>query len=356
MPTPREIIGESQRGDYRLDPAGHAELYKDTPLAAVLLAPRIESIATLYQTANDEAGALQTAYKRVIGLANLLILLAAALGAAMMAAQILYGAPAGEAPKPPASYVVGGLGLLSGIVGAVAAGCLFWVKSGGKLQAWMARRAAAEGRRLAYFLAVVTPVEPPNPLLDALRLYYFRRYHLVLQCTYFDTRGGEHRAAADRMLAVGAVAAIAASLASLGTGGASFANTAAVAFGALGIIAAALSSFASNSEATSQDRRNGERYRATHEVLVELSARLGTVEEELAAGNREATLAYVKVVNEQLAAEHKQWLAVMEGSEAVVAKLESALAATREEARKPPPAVPVAAAPQAPVGDGEKKE
>jgi hypothetical protein len=295
----------------------------------------------LYRMADNEAGALQKKYKRAMRLANWLILIAAALGAAMMAVQIFYGEPAGTPPKPPTSHVVGGLGVLSGVLGAVAAGCLFWVRGGGKLQEWMARRAAAEGRRLAYFEAVVTPAEAPDPLLDQLRLYYFHRYHLFLQCTYFDKQGKKHRSAAGQMLLVGAIAATFASLASLVTGGVSFGNTAAVAFGALGIIAAALTSFASNSEAMSQDRRNGERYRATHEVLEVLSGKFDAVRAELAGGNREATLAYVKVVNEQLAAEHKQWLAVMEGSEAVVAKLESALEAAREKQ-------------QAPVGGGSR--
>jgi hypothetical protein len=336
MATPQETIGEPQPGDFVLDPAGHAKLYEATPLAAVLSSSPIAAIVTLYRTADTEAGALQKNYKRAMRVANWLVLFAAALGAAMMAVQIFYGEPAGAPPKPPTSQIVGGLGLLSGVLGAVAAGCLFWVRGGGKLQEWMARRAEAEGQRLAYFEAVVTPAEAetPDPLLDQLRLYYFRRYHLNLQGIYFDWQGQKHRAAAGRMLLVGAVAATFASLASLVTGGVSFGSTAAVAFGALGVIAAALTSFASNSEAMSQDRRNGERYRATLRVLQTLAGRFDAVKAELTGGNRAATLAYVKVVNEQLAAEHKQWLAVMEGSEAVVAKLESALAATREEAKK----------------------
>jgi hypothetical protein len=328
MATSEDIIGRPKSEDYRLQPSLHAEEYREKApkLAAILESSRVGAIVRSYEENDAEAALAQGSYKKAAGWANGLILSAATLGAAMMAMQILFG--------DTHSVLVAILGVLSGLAGSAAAGCLFWASGSGKLNEWLQFRAAAETQRLALFEAIVAPVagEPADVELDLLRLAYFRRYQLNVQIAFFAKRGVEHRNAADWTLLLGAVAATCASLASLAAGGASFASSAAVSLGALAVFAAALSSYATNSEALSQDRRNSQRYRTAKEALRELEARFGSVEDEVRKGNREAAVAYVKVVNEQLASEHKQWLASSEAIREVATKLEDALAATRRRA------------------------
>jgi hypothetical protein len=334
MATPDDIIGRPTSDDYRLQPSLHAEQYREKApkLAAILESTRVGAIVRSYEENDAEAAVAQSSYKKAAGWANGLILSAATLGAVMMAVQILYG------DSQPIPHLVAILGILSGLAGSAAAGCLFWASGSGKLNEWLQLRAAAETRRLALFEAVIAPVdgEAADVQLDLLRLAYFRRYQLNVQLTFFAQRGVDHRKAADRTLMVGAVAATCASLASLAAGGASFASGAAVSLGALAVFAAALSSYASNAEALSQDRRNSQRYRTAREALRELEARFGSIEDEVRKGNRAAALEYVKVVNEQLASEHKQWLASSEAIRDVVAKLEEALAATRKNQEAQP--------------------
>jgi hypothetical protein len=337
MSDAESIIGSPEPDkDWELTPGQHALLYQATApgLAAVLGSPGLAAIAGSYVDKNKDAVDAQKSYKSAMGWANRLILAAAAAGAAMMAVQILWGTdtnPPGAGTNKVAALVTV-LGFLSGALGSAAAGFLSWASGAGKLTEWMQQRAGAEAKRLAYFEAVVTPRanQPADIPLNLLRLYYFRRYLLLNQLHYFETQGTRHRRAADGTLMLAAAAATFASLAAFVAGGGS-ADPKMVAFGALGVFAAALSSFASNRETISQDRRNGERYRSSKEALRELEGRFSDIREEVEKGNAQAMLEYVKIVNDQLAADHRQWLAGMEASREVAAKLEEALAATRQK-------------------------
>jgi len=81
-------------------------------------------------------------------------------------------------------------------------------------------------------------------------------------------------------------------------------------------------------EATSQDRRNAERYDRTLSALDAVGARIDEVRTAVAGGNHQALVEFVSVVNDQVSLEHRQWLAASEATKGAAAKLDDALGKT----------------------------
>jgi hypothetical protein len=328
------IVGKQPDGVYTLDLADHPGRYeKDAPpLATLLRTTKVEAILEEYTESDREAVAAQTQYKGTMQRANVAILVAAALGASMMAVQIVFGGLSFT------RYVILALGVFSALSGALAAMWLFRVRGGAMLADWMGKRAIAETQRLSYFamLGVPSAGEPADVELDLLRLEYFRRYQLDLQEIYYHVRGERHRKDANETLGVGSYAVVLSALASLATGAAGAAVSGiATALGALGVFAAATSSFANAREAMSQDRRNAERYARTRSALRGLRGRLDEVREAVSKGNRQALAEFVVAVNDQISLEHRQWLEATEATKEVTARLDAALAATQHRADQP---------------------
>ena len=334
-----QIIGDQPPTDYSLDLDSHIDRYKtDAPkLAGLLGMAQFKAIREEYRLRDNAAIEAQTEYKRLMGRANLAILIAAALGALTMAAQIALRAWPASTPYVP--YVVGTLGVLSAISGALAARWLYIVRTGNMLEAWMSARAAAETQRLSYFTAVGAPLgaTPPDPELDLLRLEYFRRYQLDLQRIYYDVRGRRHRDDARRTLGEGGNAVLLSAVASLGAGiGGAALDGVITSLGAVGVFAAAWSAYTNAEEALSQDRRNSERYDRTRSALVGLTARLDEVRKAVEGGNEKALAEYVAAVNEQISLEHRQWLEGAEQTKSAMAKLDEALKTMQQKpAAKP---------------------
>src|SRR5215470_216796 len=136
MLTPEDaakIIGEQPDGDYSVNFAAHPDRYAESApkLAALLRSTKIKLIREEFGVRDSEAATAQVTYRRNMQRANLAILVAAGLGALMMAAQIVFGS------YPFAPYLVGGLGILSAVSGAMAAMWLFRVRNGEMLNEWM---------------------------------------------------------------------------------------------------------------------------------------------------------------------------------------------------------------------------
>lgn len=336
-----EAIGNQPAGDYTLDLAAHLERYKDVaPLARLLRSTPLRLIREDYARAGAEAVAAQRRYKGTMSRANAAVLGVAALSALMMAAQIV-------SPKLEIPGLLLALGILSALVGAGATMWLFRARQGDMLDTWMHDRAEAETYRISYFAAVTKPTDAHAPDIDynLLRLEYFRRYQLDVQKNYYEFRGRAHGRSADKTLNLASGAVIVSTFASLLTAGLGAVNGLATALGAVGVFGAALSSYAGSREALSQDRRNAERYGRTYKALRALEAKLDDVRKSVAAGNEQALAEFANAVNEQISLEHRQWLEETEATRSALAKLEEALARTREPA--PPP--PAARAPQPPT-------
>jgi hypothetical protein len=89
-----------------------------------------------------------------------------------------------------------------------------------------------------------------------------------------------------------------------------------------------------NSEATSQDRRNAERYGRTRELLDQLYAMLDKVRAGTAAGDLEVMHSYVDSVHDQLSLEHRQWLDELGATSQAVARLQTVLEQYQEKLPK----------------------
>jgi len=321
-----DALGKGRADDYVISPTQHADgLAAQAPaLAKLLRCSELSTIARSYERKGAEAGQAQAVFKRTVDRANWAVLLTAIFSALLLATPLasFLGAGLGKA-----QIVLGICGVLSGALGAM---WLFKVREGRLLERWMGARAGAETRRLEYFALAATwrddgaPSEIPLPLLQC---EYFRRYQLDVQIAYYGGRAADHERAANLWLGLSAFAVFLA-MAATGIGGVAggITGSALVAFAGLGVIATALASFASAREATSQDRRNAERYSRTLEALEGLSARLDAVREAAARGEREPLEQFVAAVHEQLSLEHRQWLETSESTKASMAELEGSLA------------------------------
>jgi MFS family permease len=323
----QDALGAAAPDDYRIAPTQHAgALSAAAPaLAAVLRRSEITAAATCYEQADRDAGLAQTRFKQVGRRASLAVLLATCVSAALL----VIG---------PLALVFGAVfektGLIAcGIAGAVIGGlATMWLarlRDGKLFEEWVTNRATAEMQRLDYFDKVTAAEDgsPDSPIpLPLLQLEYFRRYQLDVQQAYFSERSQDHRRDAERTLRLAGLAvflsSVAAGIAGVLGGALSpvFASIAAV-----GVVGSALSAFASAREALSQDRRNAERYARTRDALVLLYGRLDAVRKAVAGGDRAPLTAFVIAVHDQLASEHRQWLAGAEGAKEAIAKLEESL-------------------------------
>lgn len=309
-------VGRGRTDDYVLSPVKHAEELKASApeLAHLLTATHFQQLAEQYTEADAAAVASQQKFRAWVGRANWSVLVTATFSALLMAVGLL-NTVLGGATQP----LLVALALMSVASGAFASMALYRTKEGHLLEEWMHARARAETLRLDYFTAVTGEASHPlNVRLEQLKLEYFRRFQLDLQIAFYKTRGRQHRTAADRTLAIAAWSVLLAAVASGAAGVLGAVVTAWAALGALALLGTTLQSFAGAREATSQDRRNAERYQRTLEALQTLKGRLDEVRKGVVTGSHSVLVEYVAVVQNQISLEHRQWL---EGAEAVRAAL-----------------------------------
>ena len=343
MPTPpspdarsriaaaRRIVGPAEAGDTILAPSSHAERFDvDGPaLAALLRASETEAVVRRYEDRDAAALQAQRVFRTHAGRARAAVFLTGVAAAVVLVAGAL-STPAGEAFGR--GLMIGG-SVLAVVTGGLASLWIRRIRDGHLLEEWMTRRAEAETARLRYFELVTREREGVDPLLQ---LEYFRRYQLDAQRTYYAERGARHREEARR--------ALSRSSAGMAFGG--------IAGGVAGILGAALSpawaalagaalasqawaSAVENGEATTQERRNAERYRRTVDALDELHAMLDRVRLAVAGGEHAALHEYVASVHEHLSLEHRQWLEALDAGGRSLDRLEALLETWGEEAGAP---------------------
>jgi hypothetical protein len=321
-------IGQDRPDDFVVAPARHAEelAAKAPALAALLRTARIETLARQYERRDREAEAAERRCKSAMLWANGAVLATGVLGACIMVAGILEAAADAEL-----WLLLLLLGVAALVGGALASMWLFRVREGNLVEAWMSGRAHAEGARLEYFATLVgLPDSPSDPPLGLLKLEYFRRYQLDVQLAYYEQRGRQHLASADRTLMLGGFAAALAAVASGSAGIVASIEAPWAALAALGVIGTALAAFAATREAVNQDRRNAERYRRTLAALEILRARLDDVRGGVLAGSEDVLDEYVAAVHEQLSLEHREWLSGAESTRAAIGRMDAALAAAQK--------------------------
>ncbi len=330
--TAREAIGEGSRDDYIISPTKHAaELEKNAPdLSEILRSSEVETIALQYEDIDKRAIEAQSVFKQTVSRVNVAVFFSALIGVVLMVSAAV--------GKDLESNTIMDiwlifLGITGVIFGALGHMWMARVRGGHMLERWMKERASAETMRLRYFELVTKPLEMVKevssiPLL-LLQLEYFIRYQLEVQLAFYSRRGDDHRRIAEKTLKLAGWAVF---LGSLGAGlggvlGAFKQSLASIA--ALGMVGAALSSYAVNTEAVNQDRRNAERYRRTQETLLKLRARLDEIRKVVAAGRHEALELFVASVQEQLSLEHRQWISATSGISSTLSKLDEALASNQ---------------------------
>jgi hypothetical protein len=272
--TPEEMIaaaqdalGRASSGDYKIQPANHAqELEAKAPaLAALLRSSELSVLAEQYEKKDKEATENQAVFKTTASRANWAVLLTACFSTLLLIVGPTKSVAGVSVPNVLA--IVGVCGVISGALGSM---WVYRAREGKLLDNWMTARAAAEMLRRQYFEAVTSFVAPGNvsPIAPALLQFeYFRRYQLDVQIAFFQSRAADHRRDANRLLSLGAGSV---ALASIGAGLAavlSGINPSWVAIAALGTVATALASFASTKESVNQSRQNAERYTNTCDAL-----------------------------------------------------------------------------------------
>ncbi|WP_347140452.1 hypothetical protein [Paracoccus sp. SSK6] len=317
------IVGTASERDYVLNLEEHCEQYRATApeLTAMLERAGARAVAQTYLEFDCDAVEAAARYKTWMFRANLAALVTSAATAGAMSWSL--------AAVDTISLQVGLLAYgntVLGIVASVAATMgvisLYILRQGRLLESWMAKRAAAETQRIAYFEDVVKyAVQQPAPA-PLLALEYFRRYQFDVQKAYFLTRARQHEQSGHRTVVLGAIGAGLAALTSV-VGLAS--GAAQHIMGALTVCGAALGAYAIGREQLTQDHRNSERYIRTYANLVELSRKLDDVRDAAVEGRPQAALEFALAVDEHISNEHRQWLEKTEATKGALTRLEEIL-------------------------------
>jgi ABC-type multidrug transport system fused ATPase/permease subunit len=318
-------IGVGAKDDYKIQPTAHAaELASKAPaLAAILNRAEFSVLAEEYERKDQEAIKAQEAFRSAAGRANWAVFFTT-----LFSVLLLVASPMATVVTIPAKTLLVVFGVGGIVCGGVAAMWLYQVREGKLLDGWMNARASAELLRKQYFEAV-TGAEAGATLSAVpallLQFEYFRRYHFDSQVAYYDRRSGDHRRSAARVLqATGwsvALASISLGLAGF-LGGIDPRWSSAA---ALGTVATAIAAFASTSESVYQYRRNFELYSKTGEALRLLKGKFDEVRAAAIASQPEPIQQFVAAVNEQLIAEHRQWLAAAQDVKPALEKLDDTL-------------------------------
>jgi hypothetical protein len=296
----RKKIGPAADDDYVLLPEEHAKTYADSGLAGIFMGSEAKSVIQRYRLRDTEAIDAQNRFKRVSALANASLFLATGASSSIMVFALVI--------EEPFAYTTGAA-IAGFALAAVAGVCLTMIRGGKLLEAWMRHRSEAEMLRIRYFKLVTSAAareDMPTPL-SLMILEYFRRYQVEIQVAYYRVKGQRHSSAARTALVVSAVAMGAVTLANASAGVLVAVDEKWAALAALALIAQALATSGSNSEALNQDARNAERYDRIYHSLADLAGRLDEVRMSVAHGDKAIVASFVDAFHEGLSAENRQW-------------------------------------------------
>lgn len=332
----QDALGPERTDDYKIKPTTHAgDLAEKAPaLATILRRSEFSVLAEQYERKDKQANENQAIFKTTADRANWAVFLTACFSTLLLVAAPLKSL-ASSLPDKAMLVVFGVCGVISGGLGSM---WVFRTREGKLLDNWMSARAAAEALRAQYFEAV-TNLEATDKdsaiALPLLEFEYFRRYQLDVQIAFYERRAAEHRRDADRMLRISAFSI---GLASISTGLAAVLGSVEPAWAsiaAFGAVSTALASFASTKESVSQSRRNMEQYSNACDALTLLKRKLDDVRIAAAAGEREPIRQFVAAAHEQIASEHRQWLAAAQNIQPAIDKLEDTLSKLKSTPREP---------------------
>jgi hypothetical protein len=315
-------IGEDRPSDWQLRPDLHArDLGADAqPLKDILTLPKLADIIAAFRSADEQAKNKQFYYKHLASFSAWTGFTAAILGSLVLVAVVAM----------PLGRLLTAAMVLQAVLLLTSLGLSLVIGSRKPFEAWMLQRAEAENARASLFNEVVSiraPDQSAEERLLPLQLEYFRRFQLDVQRLYYHQRGAQHAAAARLAwwwrLAAFLLVAVAAfpvvwsieDWINLPWLEALPHRTDVLqrAFMGLGIIASALQGLLASFAVISLDERNAARYRSTAENLDALAER-PLEEARQAAGEggdaRNRVLAFVALVQEQISAEHREWIAL----------------------------------------------
>lgn len=313
-----EALGHSKPDDdWELKPDLHADFLplEADSLASILRGSKVASIIRKYDDADKKAISAQQSYKNLSKRGVI-----TASGAALIGAIFLFLKSVDDVNSYTYHFIerykVWFL-LLECLAIALSALFSYLIKHNKFFDKWMDYRARAESARIMLFEYVCgvehSDVSGGIPLLQ-LQLEYFRRYQLDVQLLYYKGRGQQHEQAANRIVNRGGVITFLIVLIGAVSG---VYNSAEVvsALALLGITIPVILTAHNNLTLISQDERNAKRYLNTYDHLLEISGELDHVRKKVAMGDRNSMLEFMKMVNEEISVEHREWISLQKKSE-----------------------------------------
>ena len=291
---------------------------------AAIASNEYRSLDSLFCRKDADAAREQKAIFALLGWGNVLMLLIAMLSALILARPTLQAVIAAD---NKAGWLHTAETVLAVVVAAltVATTALAqFARDSERLSRWQKLRAEAELARVARFKAVARTAAALGPAAAHEALGYITRELLVEQRDYYLQRATRHRASARLSTAWTVVATLLGALAS--TAAFSIAFGAATEWTMLaGVLAAAVGAFAADREKLHRDTANAELYERTAEKLNVLAAGTDSVASQIEQGSPEAVVTFTDLLAEELQAEHRQWLAGLEATGELLARLEQRL-------------------------------
>lgn len=320
-----EAIGSNVPSDWQLQPEQHAKNLPDNagPLRRILEQESLKEIINRFNDADQRAVRQQTHYKRV-----------GRIGIWTRFASIFIGATfifpferllTGSVEQP----LLFGLEFtqIAFIVQLFLLGSAFltaqWLAYFKPFDKWMEARAKAEIARIELFNDVLDSKEESRAgefALLPLQLEYFRRYLLDVETNFYKGRGKEHSEAAGRSnlwMLIRNILIAAAALTLVYGFAAIFGifpwidELSRKGFIAFATIASAIYGVMYDISLMDMNDRNAARYQSTYENLTYLREEgLDRTRELAANGEKAGVLHFTNLVNDQISAEHREWIAL----------------------------------------------
>ena len=316
----QRIVGNGKPDEDRITPTLHADVFeKESPeFAAILRSSHVGVTAKDYEEKDQTAIDAQCEFDTSFNRSNLMVLSTSTIIVLLILAGIFF----------PNWKIMVSLGVLSFVSGFGASYYLNLIRQGRLLENRRLSRARAEAARLEYFISIARYPDQweVGPLMDLLKLEYFRRFQLDVQNRYYVNSSKKNSKLWRKDLklssmAIGGAGTIAAFAGF--AGGFIGARYAAVA--TIGTLFTAINTFATTREDVQHHQRNAERYARTKDALVEIYKTIDYVRAAVAKDGEKPLMDFIDAVHEQLLAEHKQWLKLEEESENAFTKLQDTL-------------------------------
>jgi hypothetical protein len=322
-------LGKPAKGDRQLRPEIHAQSLpaEAAALKTVLTAPGLQDLIAQYRHFSDLAADYQKAYKWKAWTSAIATFLAIVFGCGLIL----------EVSEAAPQIVIQTATVIQAVLVVTSFLFALYVAFTKPFDLWMQMRGEAENARLALFNKVLEAREAPGgakanelPLLP-LQLEYLRRYLLDIERNYYKLRGAEHlkasRTARNWRIAAFVVVILAmifpvawalqgkewipAFLQAIAVKLPTRTIPAEHILLAVTVIASGLQGMLSSFAFISLDDRNAARYIATSANLEDLAdnplkeARAGA-----AAGDRSAVLKFSALLQQEISAEHREWIAL----------------------------------------------